>query len=99
MFHTERDFAVFLSGMLLLLGGSFTAVYTVAIVVALVRRSFSSLQALCTSFAISAIASIPFVGALALQWPYLPKLWDIDPTSGVLSLFNAGLLCFAWMGP
>jgi hypothetical protein len=99
MFHTERDSAVFLAEMLLLLGTSIAAVYAVAVLIALVLKAFRSPMALYTSFVLSAIASIPFLWALKLQWPYLPREWDINPTAGVLSLLDAVLLCFVWVLP
>jgi len=67
MFHTDRDFAAFMAGMLLLLGTSTAGVYAVAIVIALVRMAFRSLRALYISFVLSAIASIPFIFVCALN--------------------------------
>ena len=99
MFHTERDAAVFMAEMLLLLGTLTTAIYAVAIVIALRRKTFRSLRGVCISLVISAVASIPVLCALALQWPYLPGLWGNSPSAGLLSLIETATLSFLWLAP
>lgn len=99
MFHTERDSAVLMAEMLLALGVLVAAVYAVPVLIALVLKAFRSPAALYSSFLLSAIASIPFLWALILQWPYLPKEWDINPGAGVLSLLDGVLLSFVWAAP
>ena len=99
MFHTERDSAVFMAEMLLGLGILVSAVYALAILIALVLKAFRSPATLYTSFLLSTIASIPLLFALILQWPYLPREWDINPGAGLLSLLDGVLLSFVWAAP
>lgn len=99
MIHTQHDAVVFTYLMLLFLGTLVAGVYAVAVLIALFLKAFRSRRALYASFVLSAIASIPFLWALILQWPYLPGEWDMNPDAGVVSLLDAVLLCFVWVAP
>jgi hypothetical protein len=99
LFHTERDSAVFLAEVLLFLATGVGAVFAIAVLVALIFKVFGSLRALCVALVLSAVVSVPFVLALLLQWPYLPREWDINPTTRVLTLVDGMLLCFVWLAP
>lgn len=88
-----------MADLLLLLGATVTVVYALFIATALIRNTFSSLRALSISFFLSAVATIPFVGAMALRWPYRTELKSLETTPHILTLVNAIVLVFVWVAP
>lgn len=113
MFHTEHDVAQFSANILLLLGTLGAAVYAVALLLALGLKTFRSRRAMYTSFALSAIVSVPlllqclimFRGGEWLGPDLLPDPMDDWPILKwvrpqlLWMLPEALLLCFVWAAP
>jgi len=99
MFHTQRDAALFLAGMLLLLGTTAALIDAVAVAIALVCRTFRSARAVVISLIVTAIATIPFAWAMTLRWSYIAELRSIETTPHIPTVANAVLLSFVWVAP
>ena len=99
MFHTERDVATFFAEILLFVAAGVGGAYAIGVLIGLAFKAFRSLRTLCISVVLSVVVSTPVLLALLLQWPYLPEEWDVNPTTGILTLVDGVLLFFVWAAP